>query len=125
MMLTLQLDAELETSFYQLAQKEQLLPEQLFKKLIANYTRANKEPELLADIMLTLPQINCFNDVNFSALRDSFWQTKTLKQLEEQQGNKTFKKSTVYQADFLPETETTDDWLHYFAVQHQQDKAGL
>ena len=70
-MLTLQLDAELETSFYQLAQKEQLLPEQLFKKLIANYTRADKEPELLADIMLTLPQINCFNQGEPLELQDA------------------------------------------------------
>lgn len=49
------------------------------------------------------------------------WQPKTIAQIQRIQGAKPFKQLVAYQADFVPNTENTDDWLNYFTNQHQQD----
>jgi hypothetical protein len=59
------------------------------------------------------------------AKQNPFWQPKTMAQIQQTQGKKSFKKLANYQANFLPETERTDDWLNYFSEQHQQDVANL
>ncbi len=59
------------------------------------------------------------------AKQNPFWQSKTIAQIQQSQGKKNFKPLATYQADFLPETENTDDWLNYFSEQHHQDTTNL
>ena len=61
------------------------------------------------------------NNLSLKNKSHQFWQTQTLASIAKKQGKKVCKDLAHYQADFLPETETTDDWLTYFAQQHQQD----
>jgi len=60
------------------------------------------------------------NQLNLKEKNDQFWQTPNLFEIEQLQGKKHYKNLSSYQADFLPDTETTNDWLNYFEKQHQQ-----
>lgn len=60
------------------------------------------------------------NQLNTKEKNNQFWQTPSLFEIEQLQGKKHYKNLSNYQADFLPDTETTDDWLNYFEKQHQQ-----
>jgi hypothetical protein len=59
------------------------------------------------------------------AKQNPFWQSKTMAQIQQLQGKKSFKTLGTYQADFLPEAESTDDWINYFSEQHHQDATNL
>ena len=60
-MLTIQIDDELEAALLNAAQSEHINPEQLVKKLIADYTRAEAEkPVLMTDLIQDLPLIDAF-----------------------------------------------------------------
>ena len=63
-MLTIHIKDELETALINIAKNEHLQPEQLVKKLIAEYTYSNsnnKEPVLVSDIIDDLPTLQAFS----------------------------------------------------------------
>lgn len=59
--------------------------------------------------------------LNLKNKSNQFWQTELLSAVEKKQGKKFFKKLPDYQASFVPESESVDEWLSYFEQQHQQE----
>jgi hypothetical protein len=62
MMLTIELEPELELSLTAEAEKEHCTVNDIIKKLVYSHFREKQEPELLIDIVATLPKIACFEN---------------------------------------------------------------